>query len=79
MHIHPDHIANHRHEQETPQGSEEIKALLAYMIRHNDQHAEELVDLLDALPVAARKKLMTAIGSFEAANVELQQVLDCLE
>ncbi len=77
MHIHHDHIGSHSHEQ--PKGMEEVKALLAYMIQHNDHHAEELVDLLDSLPVNARKKLMTAIGSFEAANVELQQVLECLE
>ena len=49
------------------------------MLQHNEHHAEELADLLDSLPKHAQKKLTIAIGSFEAANVELQEVLDCLE
>jgi hypothetical protein len=49
------------------------------MIHHNEHHAEELADLLDSLPKHAQKKLTIAIGSFEAANVELQEVLDCLD
>ncbi len=75
MHIHPDHVGHHH-----PQGAEpqEVKALLEYMIHHNDHHNEELADLLDALPQAAREKLMIALGSFEAANVELRAVLECL-
>ncbi len=77
MHIHHDHVGGHAHPE--AKGAEEVKALLAYMIHHNDHHAEELADLLDDLPEPARKKLMMAIGSFEAANVELQEVLDCLE
>ncbi len=77
MHIHPDHIGSHAHPEAT--GAEEVKVLLSYMIHHNDHHAEELADLLDSLPEKAQKKLMTAIGSFEAANVELKEVLDCLD
>ncbi len=75
MHIHPDHLGHHQ-----PQNAEpgEIKALLEYMHHHNDHHIEELADLLDSLPEPARNKLMIAIGSFEAANVELQAVLECL-
>ncbi len=77
MHIHHEHLGSHA--QEAPKGPEEAKALLAYMIHHNEHHNEELADLLDSLPDPARKKLLLAIGSFEAANVELQAVLDCLE
>ncbi len=77
MHIHHDHIGSHSHPEAT--GTEEVKALLSFMIHHNDHHAEELADLLDRLPEKAQKKLMTAIGSFEAANVELKEVLFCLE
>ena len=58
---------------------QETKALLAYMIHHNDHHAEELAGLLGSLPKNAQKKLTIAIGTFEAANVELQEVLACLE
>ena len=49
------------------------------MIHHNEHHAEELADLLDALPKHAQKKLSLAIGTFESANVELRDVLECLE
>ena len=49
------------------------------MLHHNEHHAEELAALLDSLPKKAQKKLTIAIGSFEAANVQLQEVLDCLE
>ena len=58
---------------------QETKALLSYMLHHNEHHAEELAALLDSLPKKAQKKLSLAIGSFEAANVQLQEVLDCLE
>ncbi len=75
MHMHPDHVHSHA----PAKSAQEVKALLAYMIHHNDHHAEELADLLEDLPEAARKKLLFAIGSFEAANVELQAVLDCLD
>ncbi len=77
MHIHHDHVGGHAHPEE--KGTEEVKALLSYMIHHNDHHADELADLLDQLPEKARKKMLMAIGSFEAANVELREVLDCLE
>lgn len=32
----------------------EIIALLTFMIQHNEHHAQELADLLDALPPNAR-------------------------
>lgn len=70
-----DHHHTHTHEGNDPG---ELKALLEYMIHHNAHHAEELANLLDSLPPQAQKKLTIAIGSFEAANVELQMVLDCL-
>ena len=49
------------------------------MISHNEHHAEELAALIDSLPKNAQKKLLTAIGTFEAANVELQEVLAYIE
>lgn len=73
VHTHP-----HTHSEGTTD-LKETKALLSYMIRHNEHHAEELAALLDALPKNAQRKLILAIGSFEAANVQLQEVLDCLD
>ena len=58
---------------------ERIKALLKYMIHHNEQHVQELAELLDLLPPDVCKKLRMSIGTFEVANVELQLVLECLE
>jgi hypothetical protein len=57
----------------------QLKAILNYMVEHNEHHAEELADLLGALPAEPAAKLRKAIGSFEAANVELKMVLDSLE
>ena len=82
-HYHEHHAHTHPHVPDDPAGQpaapEETKALLSYMIHHNEHHAEELAALLDSLPKKAQRKLLIAIGSFEAANVELQEVLDCLE
>ena len=77
-HTHPHtHEESHSHNHGSADMSE-TKALLAYMIHHNEHHAEELANLIDSLPKHAQKKLTMAIGTFEAANVELQEVLDCL-
>ena len=84
-HDHPhahDHMYPHSHTcsgQNAAAGkAEETKALLTYMIHHNEHHAEDLAELMDSLPQEARKKMSIAIGSFEAANVDLRAVLDCL-
>ncbi len=70
------HVHSHEHHHAT--NLQETKVLLSFMIQHNDHHIEELADLLDSMPPKARKKLSLAIGTFEAANVELREVLDCL-
>ena len=80
-HVHT-HIHSHDDDQthsESTTNLKETKALLSYMLHHNEHHAEELAALIDSLPKNAQKKLLTAIGTFEAANVELQEVLACLE
>ncbi|NCD02356.1 MAG: hypothetical protein EOM00_05095 [Clostridia bacterium] len=78
-HTHPhSHNVMHTHDEVSAPSTDikQTKALLEYMIHHNEHHAEELADLLDCLPEKAKKKLLIAIGSFESANVELQGVLD---
>ena len=74
-----EHTHEHSHEHTTPAGGSRTRALLGYMIDHNEHHCEELADLLDALDGAPRKKLLEAIGSFEVANVQLREVLDLME
>jgi len=80
MHLHS-HATPHTHDETLicSEDFKQTKALLEYMIHHNEHHAEELADLLEVLPKKAQKKLTAAIGTFEAANVELQEVLACLE
>ena len=55
------------------------RSMFAALQESDTRRAEELAALLDSLPKKAQRKLLIAIGSFEAANVELQEVLDCLE
>lgn len=79
-HEHPHtHDSNHGHDHLDANDKAQTKALLAFMIEHNEHHAEELAALLDGLEEKAKKKLLSAIGTFEAANVELKAVLDMLD
>lgn len=92
MHEH-DHghtqTGSHPHEHEHPHEhgpiaggvapEERARALLAYMIDHNGHHASELSDLADSLNGAARKRLLEAIGGFEAANRQLREALDLMK
>ena len=77
------HTHDHGHEHPNDHGdippAERTRALLAYMIDHNEHHAEELAELVDSLDGAARKRLLEAIGSFEVANVQLREVLELVE
>lgn len=67
----------HAHEPVTD--GARTQALLRYMIDHNEHHCEELAELLDGLTGAPRRKLLEAIGGFEAANVQLREVLELIE
>jgi len=86
-HSHPhdhEHEHGHGHEHDhdhaaAPTDPEQVKAILTYMLHHNEHHAEELAGMLEILPEKARAKLSLAIGTFEAANVELKEALECLE
>ena len=77
-HTHADGTT-HTHSHEAPADMAHLKAILKYMVEHNEHHAEELADLLGMLPEEPAAKLRRAIGSFEAANTELQMVLESLE
>ncbi len=77
------HDHAHEHDHAALSGdvapAERTKALLAYMIDHNEHHASELSELVDSLDGAARKRLLEAIGSFEVANVQLREVLELVK
>ena len=82
MHEH-EHGHTHGHEHAPIEGGiapeERTRALLAYMIDHNEHHVSELSALADSLSGAARERLLEAIGGFEAANELLREVLDLIK
>lgn len=67
--------------QHTP--TEELMALMKYMIGHNAAHARELADLAAQLDKAGNKvayeQVMTAVSDFETGNLRLSAVLASLE
>ena len=58
---------------------ERTRALLAYMIEHNEHHTSELSELTDSLNGAARERLLEAIRGFGAANARLREVLELIK
>lgn len=76
-HIH-EHTHEHTHDR-APGGAARTRALLVYMIEHNEHHSEELTALLERVDGQAKEKLGEAIGSFEAANARLREALALLE
>ena len=81
-HSHPhEHEPDHAHAPMTGgvAPEERTRALLADMIEHNEHHASELSELVDSLDGAARKRLVEAVGNFEAANAQLREVLELMK
>lgn len=72
------HEHTHEHTHESVADAARVQTLLRYMIDHNEHNCEELAELLDGLEGAPRRKLLEAIGGFEAANVQLREVLELL-
>ena len=79
MHEHDHEHHHHDHDHGDIPPAERTRALLGYMIDHNEHHASELAELLDSLEGEPRKKLLEAIGSFEVGNVQLREVLELLK
>ncbi len=73
-----DHGHEHTHDGGAD-GYKKVRALVQYMVDHNAHHVEELAELQDMLPEEARRKLQSAIGVFDAANLQLRGVLDALD
>ncbi len=73
-HSHPDH------DHDGGQSSmEELLALLKYMVRHNDAHAQELAELAgrmkDAGSSGACGRIMDAVADFDMVNAKLDAIL----
>ena len=75
------HAHDHGHSSSgTPM--EEMLALMKYMVRHNDAHAQELAEfagqLKDAGKLQAYQKIMDAVADFDMVNARLDAVLQDL-
>ena len=57
----------------------EIRALLKYMISHNDAHNQELAELAEEMKAAGKpdayRQIMDAVADFDVANAKLNDVL----
>lgn len=80
IHSHGGHSHSHSHShspEDTPM--EELLALMKYMVRHNDAHAQEMAELAskirDAGKEHAYKKIMDAVADFDVLNAKFDAVL----
>ena len=82
IHSHGGRSHSHTHEHDpnveaTP--LDEMLALMTFMVKHNDAHAQELAELADQLQTAgqsrAYRKVMDAVAGFDIANAQLAAVL----
>ena len=83
IHAHSDvhdhsHSHGHRHcGDNTPM--DEILALMKYMVRHNDTHAQEMAELAgklkDSGKMRAYQKIMDAVADFDILNAKFDAVL----
>ena len=72
------HVGGHQHcVEDTPM--EELLALMKYMVKHNDTHAQEMAELAtkirDAGKLHAYKKIMDAVADFDILNAKFDAVL----
>lgn len=84
LHSHGDHFHSHDHEGEhshsegeTPM--EELLALMKFMVRHNDAHAQELAELAQQLKTAGKNRayqqIMDTVSDFDMVNAKLDAVV----
>ena len=76
-HSHNNGDHDHTHGSgETP--ADELLALMTYMVKHNDAHAQELTDLARQLQEAGKARaydqIMSAVADFDMANARLDSV-----
>ena len=74
-----EHHHDHSQMQETP--LEETGALLGYMVRHNEAHAQELREAAMPLKDSNKdcfQKIEGALALFQQANQQLKEALDLL-
>jgi hypothetical protein len=90
MHLHEQehgHGHDHRHEHGHSHGSqnkqaassEEVLAMLEYMLGHNKHHAEELNGLAASLPQEEAELLHAAVADFTRGNEKIARVVSGLK
>lgn len=72
------HTGGHQHcSEDTPM--EELLALMKYMVRHNDAHAQEMAELATKIQAAGKehayRKIMDAVADFDILNAKFDAVL----
>ena len=70
------HAHTHEHENHSP---EETVALLAYMVTHNQHHAEELHELAHSVEGEAAQLLHEAVVDLTVGNEKLAEALRILK
>ena len=78
VHSHGAHAHAHAHSHNEGTPDEELLALMQYMVRHNDAHAQELAELADRLRATGRSRaygqIMDAVSAFDVANARLAAI-----
>lgn len=74
------HEHNHEHEHchACEVNTEEMTALLKYMLDHNRHHADELHDLAHNLDGEARELVHAAVINLESANDKMAKALKAM-
>ena len=80
-HTHGDEVHDHLpKENATPM--EELLAMMNYLVRHNDAHAQEVADLAGELMSAGKNaaydEIMDAVSDFDMVNAKLAAILSKL-
>ena len=84
LHSHGDHTHSHDFEGDHTHGKtdtpmEEMLALMKFMVRHNDAHAQELAELAQQLQAAGKlrayRQIMDAVSDFDMVNAKLAAVV----
>ena len=78
LHSHGDFSHSHNEpDGDTPM--DEMLALMKFMVRHNDAHAQELAELAQQLQAAGKnrayRQIMDAVSDFDMVNAKLSGVL----
>ena len=56
--------------------NDRIRAILRYLLKHNDRHAEQMEAIVPYLPEDLREKMQRGIGTFEGATACFADVLE---